>query len=241
MIARKSTRSVPEQIAHKLKSAILSGRFRPGDPLPSERDLAEQYEVNRSSIREAMKRLEASGLVKVRQGGATRVTDFLMSAGLELLPTLIEVGAKVDPEILRDLHDIRAMLLGWCAERAAELADPSSVLRLEDLVRRLSDPKAKPSQLQELDYDFFHELVQISGNKLLMLLSNMVREIYLGGRERFSALYAKDIFDPAHHAAAVAAIRAKDKRRAAQAMRAHAETALRTLPSATAPGRKEAP
>ena len=48
---------VAEQIAGKLRQAIIEGRLRPGDSLPSERDLADQYDVNRSSIREAMKRL----------------------------------------------------------------------------------------------------------------------------------------------------------------------------------------
>lgn len=234
MISRGSKKGgVPEQIATKLRNAIMLGRLRPGDALPSERELAEQYDVNRSSIREAMKRLEAWGLVKIRHGGATRVSDFLMSAGLELLPALVEVGGKVDPLILRDLHDIRAMLLGWCAERSAELADAASILRLEELARRLADPKAKPAALQELDYDFFQELVRISGNRLLLLLANMVKEIYLGGRDRFIGLYAKEVFDPAHHQEAVAAMKARDPERAGRAMRAHAKTALRTVEDLT--------
>ncbi len=58
MISRGSKKGgVPEQIATKLRNAIMLGRLRPGDALPSERELAEQYDVNRSSIREAMKRL----------------------------------------------------------------------------------------------------------------------------------------------------------------------------------------
>ena len=220
---------VAEQIAGKLRKSIIEGRLRPGDSLPSERDLADQYEVNRSSIREAMKRLEAWGLVKIRHGGATRVSDFLMSAGLELLPALLEVGGKVDPAILRDLHEIRAMILGWCAEQAAVKADAASIMRLDELARRMSAPKTKPTTLQELDYDFFQELVQITGNRILMLLSNMVRDIYLGGRERFIGLYAKDVFDPMHHARAVTAIKAKDPEGAKKAMRAHAATALSTV------------
>ena len=143
----------------------------------------------------------------------------------------MELGGKVDPEILEDLHGIRGMLLGWCAEVAARKADAGDVERLEDLVDQLSDPKAKPATLQVLDYDFYQELVRISGNRVLGLFSNVVRDIYLKGRERFTALYARDVFDSTHHRQAVAAIRARDGARAGTAMRAHAASALRTLES----------
>src|SRR5438046_248644 len=102
--------TVAERIADTLKTAIVKGRLKPGEALPSERDLAEKYSVNRSSIREAVKRLQAWGLVQVRHGGATRVRDFLMNAGVDVLPMLVEVG-KVEPGILRDLHEIRSILL----------------------------------------------------------------------------------------------------------------------------------
>ena len=162
MKAARRPERIADRIAQKLRAAIVGGRLRPGDALPSERELASQYDVNRSSIREAMGRLETWGLVKIRHGGATRVSDFLMSAGLDLLPHLIELGGKVDPAILEDLHGIRGMLLGWCAEVAARKADASDVERLEALVAQLSDPKARPAVLQVLDYDFYQELVRIS-------------------------------------------------------------------------------
>lgn len=223
---------VAERIAGTLRRAIVEGRFRPGDALPSERDLADKYDVNRSSIREAMKRLEGWGLVKIRHGGATRVSDFFLSAGLELVPYLIEVGAKVDPAILRDLHEIRAMLLGWCAEQAALKADPASIARLDELSRRIDDDRSGPAALQELDYDFFQELVAITGNRLLALFSNVVREVYLKGKERFAPMYSREVFESEHHRRAVDAIRARDAAAAGAAMRAHAATALTTLEDA---------
>ena len=179
-----------------------------------------------------MKRLEGWGLVKVRHGGATRVSDFLVSAGLDLVPYLVEVGAKVDPGILRDLHEIRSMLLGWCAEQAALKADPSSVARLDELSRRIDDERSGPAALQELDYDFFQELVAITGNRLLALFSNVVREVYLKGKDRFAPMYSREVFDAGHHRRAVVAIRARDSSGAGAAMRAHAATALRTLEDA---------
>jgi DNA-binding FadR family transcriptional regulator len=229
---------VADRLASSLRRSILGGRLRPGDPLPSERELADRYEVNRSSVREAMKRLEGWGLVKIRQGGATRVTDFLLSGGLHLLPFLVEVDGPVDPTVLYELHEIRAMLLGWCAEQAALKADPASVARLEVLARRLMESRARRSEAQELDYDFFEALLQITGNRPLLLFSNVVREVYLRGRERFLDLYTKETFDPRHHQRAVEAIRRKDPTAAGAAMRAHAQMALAT---AAAPAGEKAP
>lgn len=220
---------VGQRIARALRKAIVRGQLKPGDALPSERELAVKYEVNRSSIREAMTRLETWGLVRIRQGGATRVSETLLNAGLELLPHLVAAGGEVDPAILGDLHEIRGMLLGWCAEQAAKKADASSITRLDLLVRRMVLACGKPAVLQELDYDFFQALVDISGNRVLGLFSNVVRDVYLQGRERFLGMYESGVFDVAHHQRAVEAIRARKPKAAFEAMRAHAATALMTL------------
>lgn len=226
-------KNVAERIATTLRTAIVKGRFQPGDALPSERELAEKYDVNRSSVREAMKRLEAWGLVKIRHGGATRVADFLLDAGLHLVPTMIEAGGEMGDTVLRDLHEIRGLMLGWGAEQAAKKADAASMARLDELARKLSDPRAKPQALQELDYDFFQELLLISGNQLLTLLARVVRDVYFLGAERFLSMYRADVFDPQNHRRTVAAIRARDVRAAGDAMRAHAASALRLIEEKT--------
>lgn len=219
-------RKVGEQIAAALREAIVGGRLAPGQTLPSERELATKYEVNRSSVREALLRLEAWGLVEIRQGGATKVRDFLVSAGLHVLPFLVAPGGRLDRGALADLHELRAMFLGWCAESAARKATVADVARLDGIARALADQKAKAAELQQLDYDFFEELVRITGNRLLALLANVVREVYMEHRERFASMYQRGAFDPAHHRRAVEAIRRKDAAGAAAAMRAHAESAL---------------
>jgi len=227
-------KNVAERIATTLKSAIVKGRFQPGDALPSERELAERYDVNRSSIREAMKRLEGWGLVTIRHGGATRVTEFLLNAGLSVLPELLEAGGELGTSVLADLHELRGLLLGWSAEQAAKRADPASVARLDELAKKLSEPRLKPADAQALDYDFFEQLVLVTGNQILVLFAKVVRDIYFRAPERFLAMYRPDVLEPAHHRRAVAAIRARDAKAAGDAMRAHAATALALLRKETA-------
>jgi GntR family transcriptional regulator, transcriptional repressor for pyruvate dehydrogenase complex len=223
-------RRVVEQVATSLREAIVGGRLSPGDPLPSERELASKFEVNRSSVREALHRLEAWGLVEIRHGGATRVRDFLVNAGLQVLPFVVESpGGRLDPQVLQDVHEIRAMLLGWCGEQAALKADAAAVERLRRLAAALEAPGVKAATLQKLDYDFFEELVKITGNRMLAFFANVVREIYLKNAARFEAMYRPGVFDPGHHRRAVLAIHARNAAKAGAAMRAHAESALSAL------------
>lgn len=219
-----------DRIAESLRLSILKGRLSPGDALPSERDLAATYAANRSTVREAVRQLEAWGLVSVRHGGATRVREYLLSAGIELVPHLFAARGPVDPSVLRDLHECRAMILGWSAEQAATRADPASLARLQALVREMRAALGKPARLQELDYDFFEALGGISGNRVLALFSNVVRDVYLSGRDRFVSMYHDDVFSLSHHEALVAAVAARDPAAASAAMRAHALSPLRAAP-----------
>jgi GntR family transcriptional repressor for pyruvate dehydrogenase complex len=79
------TRSLSDQVFEQLGRAIMSGRYLPGSKLPAERALAEIFKVNRHVVREALKRLEQIGVIKISQGGGTRVLDFVRSAGLDAL------------------------------------------------------------------------------------------------------------------------------------------------------------
>jgi len=105
---------VSEEVAEQLKQSILSGHFKAGDKLPSERDLAEEFQVSRVAIREALRALENSGFIVTRQGatGGTYVTEltfeYLVNAFLDLflsekisIPELHHVRLLIEPEVAR--------------------------------------------------------------------------------------------------------------------------------------------
>lgn len=107
----------------RLRGDILDGRLRPGDPVPSERGLAEELGVNRHAVREALKRLEQAGLIRISQGGATRVLDWREGGGLEVLLDL--VGRGTPPvALVRDVLEMRASIGIDAARRCAERASP---------------------------------------------------------------------------------------------------------------------
>src|SRR5664279_191603 len=82
--------SLPDKVFAQLAGEIVSGRYRPGTTLPSERTLSSVFTVNRHVVREALGRLEQLGLVRVVQGGGTTVLDYRLTAGLDLLAVLAE-------------------------------------------------------------------------------------------------------------------------------------------------------
>jgi DNA-binding FadR family transcriptional regulator len=175
-------------------------------------------------------RLEANGLVEIRQGGATRVNDFLVTAGLQILPLLISTGGRLDPRLLRDLMEIRVMLLGWTARAVARVAvtDPSHLVRsnLESIVSALEQPDRPAEELQLLDFEFFTEMMQLTGNRLLGLILGPLRQVYLENTTLFVPLYHRDHFDPTHHRQALTAMWAGDADRAGALMEAYASTAV---------------
>lgn len=122
MVADRPGR-VSERVYDQLRRDILEGRLAPGDAIPSERMLAEEFTVNRHAVREALKRLEQAGLVSINQGGATRVRDWRDTGGLEVLLDLPATDDGLPPaDITRSVLEMRASIGVDAARRCAARA-----------------------------------------------------------------------------------------------------------------------
>src|SRR6476620_9895203 len=100
-------RSVPDEVFEQLALEVVGGSLGPGEPLPSERRLAELLGVSRPAVREALQRLSHAGLVEVRQGDTTTVRDFRRLGGMDLLPRLLVVGGQLDLKVARSILEAR--------------------------------------------------------------------------------------------------------------------------------------
>lgn len=214
-----------EQVAAAIRDAIVSGGYRSGESLPGERELADQFGVNRSSVREALHRLDAWGLVEVRHGGATRVADLFGRAGVHLLPYLLAPGGAVDPRLLRDVLELRVVLMGWSAAQAARRATPESLATIRAALDRL-DAASTIDDVQTGDYDVFAAMVAATGNRVLGILSDAIRRVYLQNGALFAALYGPGALDTTLHHRAVEAIAAGDAEAARVAMEAYASRSV---------------
>jgi GntR family transcriptional repressor for pyruvate dehydrogenase complex len=124
-----------EAIAEGLRAQILSGKYGPGERLPSERELSARLGVNRSSVREALKKLEQLGMIVIRPGGGARVVP-MKEAGLGLLRHLL--GAKApDRELVAQWLDVREIVVAGAARFAVERATSEEFAEAKRLLRQL--------------------------------------------------------------------------------------------------------
>jgi DNA-binding FadR family transcriptional regulator len=159
-----------EQVYRRLLDAILADEFVEGI-LPSERDLAATFEVNRHAVREALKRLQQARLVEVSQGGSTRVLDYRTEGRLDLLADLLVRAGQVDWKVALAALEMRASIgadaAALCAKRAPKIA--KSLLKVADSMQAHRD------DVRGLDEDnvvYWTAIVEGSGNLLYRLSLN---------------------------------------------------------------------
>ena len=160
-------------IVRQVEDLILQGVLRPGDRLPSERELSETLEVSRPTLREALAELEERGLVVARPGGGTYIADVLGSA---FAPPLVELFATHD-KALFDYIDFRRDLEALAAERAAQNATDADLATIASVFARMEDAaqKRNPDEASALDAQFHMAIVEAAHNVVML---HMMRSIY---------------------------------------------------------------
>jgi GntR family transcriptional regulator, transcriptional repressor for pyruvate dehydrogenase complex len=169
---------VAEEIVEQLRDLILSGVYATGEKLPPERNLAKQLGVNRSSLREALKKLEHLGLVKIRQGDGTRVQDFMQTGGIDLVSHLVPLAETGGAAMLGDMLEFRRIYGREVARLAAQRCDEADLSKLR-AIADATDAARDPKDVLRLDFDFYVALTQAGKNRVLCLLINNVRQAVL--------------------------------------------------------------
>jgi len=172
--------SLPDKVFEQFAAEIVSGRYPPGATIPSERELSEVLQVNRHVVREAVKRLEQIGLVKVIQGGRTKVLDYRQSAGLDLLAVVAE-HAQAAGELLPLLVATLEMRAGigvdvarLCAQRASRETG-EELLAISGELAGLAGGEG----LLPLDERFWRLVVDGAGNVAYQLAFNsLIRAVH---------------------------------------------------------------
>ncbi len=173
-----STRS--KKIADELCRKIANREFKPGDKLPTERELAEQFKTTRHSIREALKRLEALGLVKIRQGSGIVVQDIDLIGGLELFDTLIrDENGVVNLPLLKDILEFRDNMVRQVVRLAAERHTQEELDELRYLFQKRKAMMYNPEELQKINERFFRLFSQATRNQIYELLYNTMWQAFL--------------------------------------------------------------
>ncbi len=220
-------RSLPDRVFEQLTAEIVGRGYAPGDALPSERELSEQLHVNRHVVREAVKRLEQVGLVRVSQGGRTSVLDYRRTAGLDLLAIIAEHVEPVEDlaPLLASALEMRAGIAADLARLCAERAPRTVGSELREIAAELAGGPAG-EELLELDRRFWQLIVDGAGNLAYQLAFNSLIRAVHSQRELSLPLLEAELERSGHRLPIAEAIAAGDPARAEAAAR----QALITVP-----------
>lgn len=167
-------KKVTDVVYKQLVSLIATGRLKPGERLPSERAMASEMGVSRQSIREAIHRARAEGLLEVRQGGGTFVISSVKANFMPPLSILLEGQAENIFEFL----EIRRLLEAWCAEKAAVQATRQDLKKMKELLARMSEVKPPEDAWEKADLEFHSAIAAATHNVIAMHLMKGLEESF---------------------------------------------------------------
>jgi GntR family transcriptional regulator, transcriptional repressor for pyruvate dehydrogenase complex len=209
---------VYEEVAKQIERLILK-KLKPGDKLPSERELAEMLQVSRSSIRDAIRSLELVGLVEPRQGAGTIVRE--LSA--ESLVSPFADALKRRQELVSELLDFRKMLEPPLAARAATHASAEEVGEMEEILQRQAEKQGHGDPGIAEDAEFHYNVALASGNSVVLKVLDILMDLLRETRERSLQVEGRPQKSLAGHRRILAAIKRHDGEGAKAAMRRHIE------------------
>jgi DNA-binding FadR family transcriptional regulator len=169
-------RRIHEDVAEQLRDAILDGRFAAGSKLPPERELAEEFRVNRTSIRDAIKVLEGLGLVSVRQGDGATVQP-LTDASFDALAPMIFHGGRVNTDVVFEMAEVVMPLLFEMARLAIARRQPADLVELRRLRDLIADGAREREERFAAARDIIVALSDMTRNRVWQMLARRMRTL----------------------------------------------------------------
>ncbi|WP_280276244.1 FadR/GntR family transcriptional regulator [Nocardia wallacei] len=191
-LQRIDRRTVPDTVFDQLVDEVLDGELAPGATLPAERQLAEVLGVSRPTVREALQRLAHTGLVEVRQGGATTIRDFRRSAGVDMLPRLILRRGELDHAVIRSILEARLAMGREVAGLAADRAGATLAPELGEALEKLA-AESDPVRQQVWALEFWDHVVDAADSIVYRLLFNNLRAVYEPALAALASVMAAEV------------------------------------------------
>jgi DNA-binding FadR family transcriptional regulator len=173
MLRVVQNRSLADQVFEQLAAEILTARCAIGTNLPAERKLVDTFKVNRHVVREALKRLEQVGLLRISHGGGSKVADFRRQAGLDLLALLAEYPSTGDGSMRYwvAVHEMRRATAADVARLCAERASPELKAEIAEIARKMREVGDGP-ELFALELRFWDRVLDGADNIAYRLAFN---------------------------------------------------------------------
>jgi GntR family transcriptional regulator, transcriptional repressor for pyruvate dehydrogenase complex len=164
---------VSQLIVRQIKSAIVNGPMKPGDKLPSERELGDKFEASRNSVREALKMLEVSGLVTIRRGYGVFVSEINSKAMSEPFSSMV----KMKNMSLSELTEARLAIEPGAARLACERITDEDFRKLEENIQKAERKLRTQLTDPENNINFHVLMAEATHNPSLILMMNMLFDV----------------------------------------------------------------
>jgi len=168
---------VPQQIIVQIRNLILEGTIAPGDKLASEKDLMEQFQVSKQTLREALRALEYMGLLEIRKGiaGGAYVSEVGMEVTREHLASFLHFKNLS----IQNLSEVRKIIEPYAAETAAKRISAEEAEKFKELVElREKNPSSTfSSKMSEHEIEFHRFIAASTGNPILILMVDFIEDL----------------------------------------------------------------
>ncbi|MEM1486106.1 FadR/GntR family transcriptional regulator [Oscillospiraceae bacterium PP1C4] len=216
--------SVGEQISDQFKEFLIEGRWKPGDKIPSESELAEAFGVSRVTVREAILRVTALGLFESRFGGGTYVKE--IDPGI-YMNAVIPV-AYLDTNSVLDVIEYRQVVEVKTAGLAARRANEQNIEDLESILLRMTKVKNDVEKFAEEDLNFHLEIAKITKNSLLIATMNVIKSALRAAMFR-SIQYRGNEKGIAYHRRLIDSMKQHDEKETMRIMEEHIDDVYATM------------
>jgi GntR family transcriptional repressor for pyruvate dehydrogenase complex len=207
-----------EQIVQQVEESIREGTLKPGDQLPPERELAQQFGVSRTAVREAVKALREKGFVEAYPGRGTFITDGTSHAIRQSLDRMIKIG---QPEGSTFLAEVREILEPEIAALAATRAEEEDLASMREAVAVMDNAKRDSDAFIEADLDFHLALAEAAANPIILSLIDSIVGLLREQRLRIFQIEGGPERGQYHHKRILEAVERHDAVAAREAMKAH--------------------
>lgn len=218
-----------ELVIRQIEDQILAGALYVGDQLPAERDLAAKLGVSRAAVREAMRAMEAQGVVRSGVGVGPDSGTFLTSMPSKALTQFLRLHMALANFPIADVVETRIMLERWSARLAARQASADDLATMAHLLDAMDAETADMAAFNELDTDFHVAMAEAAHNSLITEMTTAIRHsmrsmVLASFRDHGDWRQLSDTLR-AQHRAIYDAISSHDQQRAADAVEEHLRSA----------------
>jgi GntR family transcriptional repressor for pyruvate dehydrogenase complex len=179
------TPTLSDRVVQSVLDLIASSALKPGDRLPSERDLGEQFGVSRTVVREAVRSLAAKGVLDVRSGSGATVARVNVAQASETLRLYVQGShGNIDGVTYEQVNDVREMIEARVARMAAETASDEDIARLAAIHEQFRAQAGDLEASSRLDVAFHRAIAESVHNPLLLVMLDSIEPILLEIRRR---------------------------------------------------------